>query len=466
MAMDAITNGTYVQNEAWLKLNLAGKGDVELSFWWKEFSDETHTQDGVYFSDNGGSSFVKVYDLINGTTTYQEIVLDLDALASSNGLSLTGTFVVKFQQYDNYGLTTDGMTFDDISVTSLEAPPVADFEGIPTSGTAPLTVNFTDLSSGNPTSWSWTFGDGGTSSAQNPSYEYTSAGTYTVSLTATNAYGNDTETKVDYITVTEPGTGNWVVITYDDFEAGLGNYTDGGGDCQRYGGSYSWQGTYSMEIRDNSGVASSFYHTSSYNVTGYSELEIDFYFYARSMDNTNEDFWLQYYDGSSWLTVATWAQGIDFDNDVFYHTTVTLTDAQFNFPTNAKLRFMCDASGNYDWVYIDAITFSGWDPTARLRADNTVLPDQFSLSQNYPNPFNPITNINYSLPTACEVELEIFNIMGQRVTTLVNDFKEAGNHTIMWDGTNEEGTQVASAVYFYRIQAGDFKATKKMVLMK
>jgi len=81
------------------------------------------------------------------------------------------------------------------------APPVADFSGNPTSGSAPLAVAFTDLSTGNPTSWSWTFGDGGTSTAKNPSHTYSSVGTYTVSLTATNAQGSNTKTKPGYITV-------------------------------------------------------------------------------------------------------------------------------------------------------------------------------------------------------------------------------------------------------------------------
>lgn len=233
LTMDAITNGTYVQNEAWLRLNLAGKSSVDLTFWWKEFGDETHTQDGVFFSDNGGASFVKVYSLANGTSTYTQIVLDVDALASANSLSLNSTFVVKFQQYDNYGITTDGMAFDDIEVTSNDVPPVADFSGDPLTGSYPLAVTFTDASVG-ATSWSWTFGDGGTSTAQNPVHTYTSAGNFTVTLTATNAFGNDVETKAGYVTVTEPGTGSWTTITYDDFESGWGSYTDGGGDCSRY----------------------------------------------------------------------------------------------------------------------------------------------------------------------------------------------------------------------------------------
>ncbi|MEZ4921317.1 MAG: GEVED domain-containing protein [Saprospiraceae bacterium] len=80
-------------------------------------------------------------------------------------------------------------------------PPVANFSGTPTSGTAPLSVNFTDLSTGSPTSWNWNFGDGQTSTLQNPSVTYSAPGVYTVSLTVSNAGGNDTETKVDYIEV-------------------------------------------------------------------------------------------------------------------------------------------------------------------------------------------------------------------------------------------------------------------------
>jgi PKD repeat protein len=105
-----------------------------------------------------------------------------------------------------------------ISVTGSTTPPTADFVGTPTSGMAPLTVNFTDQSLG-ATSWSWDFGDTGTSSDRNPTYVYTAPGTYTVTLTVTNSYGSDTEIKTNYITVQPPqsciGT-----ITNAGFETG------------------------------------------------------------------------------------------------------------------------------------------------------------------------------------------------------------------------------------------------------
>ncbi len=468
MVMDNAVSGTYSQNEAWLKLNLAGKSQVELAFWWKEFSDEDHTQDGVFFSSNGGTSFTKVYSLTGGSTTYREIVLDVDALASTYGLSLSSTFVIKFQQYDNYPITTDGMAFDDISVISLEAPPVADFSGDPTSGTAPLTVDFTDLSSNNPTSWSWNFGDNGTSTAPNPSHTYSTAGTYTVTLTATNAFGSDQEVKTNYITVNPPGA--WTTITYDDFESGWGHYTDGGADCSRYtGGTYAWEGYAAIDIQDNSGTASSFYHTTGYNVSGYTELEVEFYFIAISMES-GEDFWVQYYNGSSWQTVAAFARGIDFNNSTWYVATVSISRSQYNFPSNARLRFLCDASGDADDVYIDAITWSGMSGTSSERTFTTVtklmestaaVPDQFMLSQNHPNPFNPTTTISFALPDEAQVKLEVFNIMGQKVTTLVDGYLDAGEHSVTWDASG-----VASGIYFYRIETDEFVESRKMVLLK
>ncbi|MHB8080483.1 MAG: S8 family serine peptidase, partial [Candidatus Krumholzibacteriia bacterium] len=124
MTMDCSTSGTYVQNEAWLRLNLTGQTQVGLSIWWKDIGDETQTQDGIYFSNNGGTSFVKVYNLDGAATTnnvWYQLNLDLDALAATAGLALNSTFVVKIQQYDNYPITTDGMAFDDISVTAVTA---------------------------------------------------------------------------------------------------------------------------------------------------------------------------------------------------------------------------------------------------------------------------------------------------------------------------------------------------------
>jgi len=94
------------------------------------------------------------------------------------------------------------------------------------------------------------------------------------------------------------------------------------------------------------------------------------------------------------------------------------------------------------------------------------VPKEFSLSQNRPNPFNPTTSIQYSLPTRSHVVLDIYNLLGQRVTTLVDETKEAGIHQVIWNGKGSKGNTVTSGVYFYRIKADNYSEVKKMVLMK
>jgi hypothetical protein len=96
-------------------------------------------------------------------------------------------------------------------------------------------------------------------------------------------------------------------------------------------------------------------------------------------------------------------------------------------------------------------------PSARFSSS----PDGFQLAQNYPNPFNPETEITFTLPEASNVTLTVHNILGQVVEELVNSEMQAGNHTVSWNGNN-----VASGVYFYRITAGPFSDTKRMLLLK
>jgi hypothetical protein len=94
------------------------------------------------------------------------------------------------------------------------------------------------------------------------------------------------------------------------------------------------------------------------------------------------------------------------------------------------------------------------------------LPTEFALAQNYPNPFNPTTEISFDLPRNSHVELNVFNILGQRVANLVSGEMDAGSHQISWDGTDSDGGSVASGIYFYRISADDFSSSKKMMLLK
>ena len=112
------------------------------------------------------------------------------------------------------------------------------------------------------------------------------------------------------------------------------------------------------------------------------------------------------------------------------------------------------------------------DVTGELEAGvlspKTILPRAFALAQNVPNPFNPSTTISYNVPegSTVRVRLEIFNLRGQLVRTLVDELREAGAYSVVWDGKDRTGRDVSSGVYFYRLRAGDFIQTRKMVLLK
>jgi hypothetical protein len=89
------------------------------------------------------------------------------------------------------------------------------------------------------------------------------------------------------------------------------------------------------------------------------------------------------------------------------------------------------------------------------------LPNDFELSQNYPNPFNPSTTINFSIPQTSFVTLAIYDILGNKIKTLVNDVRSPGNYEVAFDGNN-----LSSGIYFYQLKAENYTQTKKMLLLR
>jgi len=113
------------------------------------------------------------------------------------------------------------------------------------------------------------------------------------------------------------------------------------------------------------------------------------------------------------------------------------------------------------------ITLDG-TPPAKIEAetDQPAIPTEFSLGNAYPNPFNPTTTIEFGVPRDGNVKIEVYNITGQKVKTLTNQYYTAGSYTVEWNSTDDSGNEVATGVYLYRMTASDFVETKKMVLMK
>ena len=122
--------------------------------------------------------------------------------------------------------------------------------------------------------------------------------------------------------------------------------------------------------------------------------------------------------------------------------------------------------GTIDGLEGDEVAITISDPGA-AKAVIQTLPTAFALADNFPNPFNPTTTIQYELPQAADVELTVYNVVGQPVRTLVAEHQSAGRYAVEWDATNDSGHSLSSGLYFYRLQAGgEFLKVKKMLLLK
>ena len=127
-------------------------------------------------------------------------------------------------------------------------------------------------------------------------------------------------------------------------------------------------------------------------------------------------------------------------------------------------------------LYTDTLTATVTGDTAytidldevvsNIDLDQLGIPKDFALGQNYPNPFNPTTTIRYQLPQARHVSINVYNLLGQMVTTLVDESQKAGYKAVVWDGTNNSGHRVSSGLYIYRMKAGEFIDVKRMLFLK
>ncbi|UCD18047.1 MAG: S8 family serine peptidase, partial [Candidatus Zixiibacteriota bacterium] len=287
-------------------------------------------------------------------------------------------------------------------------PPVADFVGNPTSGYVPLGVQFTDLSTNNPTSWYWDFGDGiGTSTEKNPYYTYNDTGSFTVSLTATNDYGSDTEIKTDYITVTEAPAFNIHVadIVVDRFWSSKKHMTG--------------RATVTIVDQDNFPVE-----------------DATVYGFFNAPDSKTKTG-ITDYNG---VAVITSTKTKTPPSDWCFEVTDVVKAGETYDPTENVVTKACESGPVYR-------IFSG------------TIPYEFSV-RNYPNPFNATATIEMNLPEACDWKITIYNIVGRNV----EQFSGSGGPgpiSVIWDGSDE-----ASGVYLYRVEAGDNRAIEKMLLLK
>jgi len=355
---------------------------------------------------------------------------------SSHTYSTVGVFNVKL----TISSTICNRTQTKLNYVTVSGVPAANFIGAPISGSVPMTVNFTDQTSGNPIAWSWNFGDGGTSMLKNPSHQYTGVGTYTVTLTATNACGADDETKVNYIAVSDCSPAN----------IALGKPATASSSRSGYPPGNAVDGSTSTAWKSQSG--------------GIQWLEVDLGSTHETDDavirwdgsNRAKDFAFQYWDGVNWVTL-------------FSQTQNSSSTSIFSFALTCAQKFrVYMTKPNSSRYYIKELEINGCSCTSTLKANMgqssspvAAMPDKIVLHSNYPNPFNPSTNINFGLPTATFVTLKVYNLTGAEIATLVDGIRPAGHHTVVFDAKN-----LPSGVYFAVLQAGEVRQVQRLLLMR
>ena len=321
-----------------------------------------------------------------------------------------GTFTVSLTATNGDGSDTETKTgYITVTEPPLPTPPVAAFSGTPVSGDYPLEVAFSDASTNVPTSWSWTFGDGGSSTAQNPSYTYTAAGTYTVSLTATNQYGSDIETKIDYITATDPPVGGTMHV------ADINVY--------RVISGRKYYGRADISIVDNGGAP-----VAGATVTAYYTGDIS----GTASGVTGTD---------GMVTLSTSKKSYATTEYCFEVTGVTHASLSYDAGANQVTK-SCEGGDMFS-------------------ADNRRMQVDTALGDATPNPFNPLTRISFYVPKDSHVRLTVYDLRGRVVKVLVDGNVGIGDHVATFDGS-----QHSSGVYFYRLQTDDLDQTRKMVMLK
>ncbi len=410
-------DGNETTNALDLHLDLSGYDDVELSFWIQDIQDDTNFQDGLFFSDDGGDTFVKAYDFAPSgwTNAYGQLPpLDLDELAATAGVSLTSEFVIRFQQHGTgdfgagcCGNVADGFYIDNVSVRetniTFAVPPI--FESFELGELGPA--------------WQWgtpvgtlTGGDafvrpGGLVDVVR-SESVAQDGIFGVRMGRRND-GNETTNALDLhldlssvIPGAEPGPelSFWIQDIQDDtnFQDGL-FFSDDGGDTFRKVYDFEpsiWPNSYRQEV-----------------------IPIDSLAMAAGLSLTSEFV--------------------------------------IRFQQHGTGDFGAGCCGNVaDGFYIDNVSFN-----AVVDDEEGSASSPFVLKQNYPNPFDRATTIAFALDQASDVRLAVYDVLGRRVATLADGPRAAGQHEVPFASAD-----LPSGVYVYRLDTGSRSEVRRMVLAR
>ncbi|HEY3296090.1 MAG TPA: M6 family metalloprotease domain-containing protein [bacterium] len=164
------------------------------------------------------------------------------------------------------------------------------------------------------------------------------------------------------------------------------------------------------------------------------------------------------YPSGAWETIAARVP----NNGLYRWTAGGAASTTARMRVSATARTGIGDTSNVNFI----IRIVGAPPRFLDVTDGSQVPTEFGLAQNYPNPFNATTEITFDLPVTCRVELKVFDMLGHEVTTLTDQMQPAGRFRVMWDGLTARGALAATGTYLYRMRAGDYVVTKKMILLK
>jgi len=347
----------------------------------------------------------------------------------------------------------------------------ADFSVSDTTGVAPVAIDFTDLSTGSPTTWFWDFGDGSSDMVQNPGHTYTVAGTYSVMLIATGECGPDTLVQTDLVVVSPPdapvaafsgtplsGCAPLEVAFTDESLGGIltwaWDFGDGATDTiPNPTHTYVDAGLFSVNLTVTGPGGSD-----TKVMEDYVSVEDPVIAAFALSDNLGTaPMVIDFTDQSSGApTFWLWDFG-DATSDTVQHPTHTYTLVD-TFTVTLITGNSCSRD---TLIMVDAVRVAG------ISAVGEAVPSRYALEQNVPNPFNPMTTIYFELPEAANVRLQVFDISGRLIRNLLNGSSlGAGRQNVVWNGKDDSGQQVAAGVYFYHMSTGSFSETKRMVLVK
>lgn len=289
-----------------------------------------------------------------------------------------------------------------------------------------------------------------------------SAPSGTLILTTLTIKQNDTSivhTEPIYVPV------NGTVLVADSAENGISNWTTGQGwgvvTNQFHSGTHSFTDSPSGNYQPGANNPLSL--NTALNVSSYQKLFLTFWHNFRT--EARYDFCIvevSTNNGSSWTALNTYSYN-GHNKNTWRQRFYDVTSAA-NGSTAFKFRFRLTSDGSEQWDgwYVDDIRLMGFTGgIVGISGSNQNNPYKYSLGQNYPNPFNPVTQIHYNIANDEFVKISVFNILGEKVSELVNRSQHAGTYSVEFDGTD-----LASGVYLYKIEAGSFTDVKKMVLLR